>query len=122
VLFRSLPRVSLLPEGFYFQAGGAAVHHLAHPGKVTLARLGRKNGNYWMAIMTGEFLQFDEKTNQEIMTRTQVEWPHAFCKLDTSIDRFIEKFPCNHIHGVYGHYVEELKLVCEFLGIHWEII
>ena len=38
----NLPRVSLLPESFYFQAGGAAVHHLAHPGKVTLARLGRK--------------------------------------------------------------------------------
>lgn len=118
----NLPRVSLLPEGFYFQAGGAAVHHLAHPGKVTLARLGRKNGNYWMAIMTGEFLQFDEKTNQEIMARTQAEWPHAFCKLDTSIERFIEKFPCNHIHGVYGDYVEELKMVCEFLGIRWEII
>ena len=27
------------------------------------------------------------------MARTQAEWPHAFCKLDTSIERFIEKFP-----------------------------
>lgn len=110
------------PESFYFPAGGAAVHHLAHPGKVTLARLGRKNGCYWMAILTGEFVRFDDKTNQEIMTRTQIEWPHAFCHLDTSIDSFINKFPCNHVHAVYGDYVEELKMVCEILGIGWEVI
>ncbi len=118
----NLPQVIFYPESFYFPAGGAAVHHLAHPGKVTLARLGRKNGCYWMAILTGEFFRFDDKTNQEIMTRTQIEWPHAFCHLDTSIDSFINKFPCNHVHAVYGDYVEELKMVCEILGIGWEVI
>jgi len=56
------------------------------------------------------------------MTRTQIEWPHVFCRLDTSIDKFIDKFPCNHIHAVYGDYVEELKMVCEILGIDWEVI
>jgi L-fucose isomerase len=118
----NLPKVVFYPEGFYFPAGGAAVHHLAHPGKVTLARLGRKNGTYWMAILRGEFVQFDEKTNEEIMRRTQIEWPHAFCRLETSIERFIEKFPCNHIHAVYGDYVDELIMVCEILGIPWEIL
>ena len=118
----NLSKVIFYPESFYFPAGGAAVHHLAHPGKVTLARLGRKNGCYWMAILTGEFVQFDDKTNQDIMTRTQIEWPHVFCRLDTSIDKFIDKFPCNHIHAVYGDYVEELKMVCEILGIDWEVI
>ncbi len=118
----NLSQVIFYPESFYFPAGGAAVHHLAHPGKVTLARLGRKNGGYWMAILNGEFVRFDHATNQEIMERTQIEWPHAFCKLDTSIERFIDLFPCNHIHAVYGNYVEELKLVCENLGIGWEMI
>ncbi|MEI6157804.1 MAG: fucose isomerase, partial [Atribacterota bacterium] len=118
----NLPQVIFYPEGFYFQAGGAAVHHLAKAGKVTLARLGRKNGEYWMAILTGEFVRYDEKTNLELMARTQSEWPHAFCHLDTTIDRFIAKFPCNHLHAVYGNYVNELKMVCEMLGICWEII
>ncbi|HSV31319.1 MAG TPA: L-fucose/L-arabinose isomerase family protein [Atribacteraceae bacterium] len=118
----NLSKVIFYPEGFYFPAGGATVHHLAHPGKVTLARLGRKNGEYWMAILTGEFVQYDKATNRTIMERTQLEWPHAFCKLDTSIDCFIDRFPCNHIHAVYGDYVEELKMVCEVIGIRWEMI
>jgi L-fucose isomerase len=118
----NLPKVIFYPESFYFSAGGAAVHHLAHPGKVTLARLGRRNGCYYMVILRGEFVQFDEATNQAIMKRTQIEWPHAFARLETDIETFIQKFPCNHIHAVYGDYVEELKMVCDFLGISCEIL
>jgi L-fucose isomerase len=99
----NLPKVKLVPEIFYFPAGGAAVHHIAVPGEVTLARLTRKLGKYWMAIApTGE-------------------WPHAFTKLRVPPERFIATYSSNHIHGVYGDYVEELTWVCKILGMEAEV-
>ena len=38
----NLSKVHLYPEEFYFPAGGAAVHHLAAAGDITLARLSRR--------------------------------------------------------------------------------
>jgi len=70
-----------------------------------------------MAIIKGEFVQFNDKKNNELIKNTQIEWPHAFAKLETTKEKFINKFPCNHIHGVYGDYVNELLLLCELLGI-----
>lgn len=113
----NLPKVIFYPESFYFPAGGAAVHHLAAPGEVTLARLGRKGACYWMAIFKGEFVQYDDKKNQEVMKRTQIEWPHAFAVVEPPAEVVLEKFPCNHIHAVYGDFVQELVLTCNILGI-----
>ena len=44
----NLPRVELKAQGFYFPAGGAAVYHVAAPGRVTLARLTRHDGRWMM--------------------------------------------------------------------------
>ena len=113
----NMPKVTFYPESFYFPAGGASVQHLAAPGRVTLARLGRKNGQYWMAVLPGEFVQFGKQKNEKLMKETQVEWPHAFFKPDGDNDEIIAEFPCNHIHGVYDDYVDELVAVCEILHI-----
>ena len=59
----NLPRVHFWPEIFYFPAGGASVMHFARPGEVTLARLTRRNGRYWLAVVPAEFVLFDEKKN-----------------------------------------------------------
>lgn len=117
----NMPHVTFYPEGFYFPAGGASVQHLAAPGRVTLARLGRRNGRYWMAILPGEFLQFDKKKNDKLMRETQIEWPHAFFKPDGDNEEIIDDFPCNHIHGVYGDFVEELCIACELLDVEYEV-
>ncbi|MBX6765213.1 MAG: L-fucose/L-arabinose isomerase family protein, partial [Rubrobacteraceae bacterium] len=42
----NIREVHLYPEGFYFPAGGASVHHLAAPGDFTFARLTRLDGRY----------------------------------------------------------------------------
>src|SRR2546425_1418019 len=60
----NLPKVHFWPEIFYFPAGGASVMHFAQPGEVTLARLTRKNGRYWMAIVAADFMLFYEKKNR----------------------------------------------------------
>ena len=102
-------------------AGGAAVQHIAMPGEVTLGRLTRKNGRYWMAIAPAEFLAFPEKQAIAKSEATTGEWPHAFTKLKVPPERFIASYSSNHIHGVYGDYVEELKWVCKMLNMEAEV-
>ncbi len=38
----NLPQVHFYPEGFYFPAGGASVHHLAYPGEYLLKKPGQQ--------------------------------------------------------------------------------
>ena len=48
-----------IPESFYFPPERTSVHHLAFPGDATFARLTRRAGQYWLAIVRGEFVRYD---------------------------------------------------------------
>lgn len=113
----NLARVHLYPEVFFFPAGGASVHHIAAPGEMTLARLTRKDGDYRLQLMLGDFQSFDEATNRELMGRSTPEWPHAFAKLDARAEDFLSRFGANHIHAVPGDVRAEMREVAELLGI-----
>ncbi len=113
----NLPKVEFFPEGFYFPAGGASVRHVAAPGQATFARLTRRGGTYWLAIVRGEFVSFDERTTQSLMEQTTLAWPHAFTRLACSADEFLNTYASNHIHAVYGDWVSELQSVANVLGI-----
>lgn len=118
----NLKNVTLYPETHYYPAGGASVHHFAKAGEVTLARLTRKNGKYLMTIVPAEIIEFDREKMIEMGNTTTPAWPVAFTRIGISADEFIEKFPCNHIHGVYGDCVEELKVVAGLLGIEVQVL
>jgi L-fucose isomerase len=117
----NLPLTEFRPQGFYFPAGGAAVYHIAAPGRVTLARLTRRDGRYLMHIVPAELVDFGSRSH-EIAARTQDNWPHAFARFDCSVDTFISHFHCNHIHGVYGDWVVELEQLCVVLGIDCRVL
>lgn len=114
----NLKHVHLLPTIPMFKGGGAHVQYMAHPGRVTLARLGRKKDDYWMAIMRGEFIEVP----REKMKESTWEWPHAFVKLNIDYDTLIGKFPSNHAHAVYGDWVDTLVEGCRMLGIRPEVL
>ena len=116
----NLKKVYFYPQTFYFPAGGAAVKHFAAPGEVTLARLARRNGKYRMVVMKGEIVEVPDM--EKLADEVQKEWPHAYVKLQTDMDTFLEKFPCNHIHGVYGDYVNELVHFCKMKDIDCEVL
>lgn len=118
----NLKHVSLLPESKDYPAGGGSVHHFAAPGKVTLARFARKGDDYYLTIVPGEIVQFSWEKMEELGNTATPPWPIAFTKCRVSADEFIEKYPCNHIHGVYGDYVEELKTVAKLLHIPVQIL
>ncbi len=117
----NLAKTEFRPQGFYFPAGGAAVYHIAAPGRVTLARLTRHDGRYLMTIVPAEFVDFVSR-NHEIAAISQDNWPHAFARFDCTVESFIEHFHCNHIHGVYGDWVAELEQLCGVLDIDCRIL
>lgn len=117
----NLPKVEFYPQGLYFPAGGAAVRHFAAPGKVTLARLARRRGQYWLAIIPGEFIELPKEEAERKAREIQINWPHAFVKLRVSPDELLAEYDSNHIHGVYGDYIEELVWVAKMLNIPYRI-
>lgn len=117
----NLPKVRFYPEIIYFPAGGASVAHIAMPGRVTLARLARRQGKYWMAIVPAEFVQFPEDVAWKKAEATTVEWPHAFARFRVPPEVFLATYDSNHIHGVYGDYVQELIWVSRILGIDYQV-
>jgi len=117
----NLKHVTFYPEVSYYPAGGASVHHFAAPGKVTMARLARKDGRYWMAIVPCEFVQFSRDVMLQKGSTVTPEWPIAFTKLQCSADEFLGAFPCNHIHGTYGDWEQELLYLANLIGIEAKV-
>ncbi len=116
----NMSRVHLYPEGFYFPAGGASVHHLAAPGDFTFARLTRLGGRYRMHVMRGSFEVYDDETNEGLMRQSTYGWPHAFARMDADAGEILSRYGSNHIHAVPGDYVEELRVVCDLLDIDYD--
>ncbi len=117
---KNLRKVEFYPEGFYFPAGGASVRSIAAPGKVTMARFSRKSGKYWLAILPGEFLDLGKEAEKKAEA-TQVEWPHAFVRLEVPADEFLAEYDANHTHATYGDWKDELVWVAKILGIDYKV-
>lgn len=113
----NMPEVRFLPEIGFFPAGGASVQTLAAPGRATFARLTRKDGRYWMAILPGELVRFGGEEDERLMRHTCWEWPHAFAKFDATPETILASYASNHIHAVYGDCVDDLVAVCRALDV-----
>jgi L-fucose isomerase len=116
----NLRHVHLYPEGFYFKAGGASIHHLAAPGSFTFARLTRLNGRYRMHVLRGSFERFDDTVNEWLMRQSDYQWPHAFARFDASVDEFLGRYGSNHIHAIPGDHVAELRIMCRLLDVDYD--
>ncbi|WP_326834161.1 L-fucose/L-arabinose isomerase family protein [Amycolatopsis rhabdoformis] len=116
----NLGRVNLYPSVFFFPAGGASVAHFAAPGRMTLGRLSRWDGEYRLQVVLGEFELYDEVTNVALAERSTPEWPHAFARLDVEAGVFLRGFGANHVHAVPGDWRRELRVVGELMGVKVE--
>jgi len=113
----NLKKVTFYPEIPDFPAGGASVQYFASAGPMTMARLARKKGKYWLAIVPAEFVEFSQEKMFAKTQTTDIEWPHAFARLRVPPEVFLASYPCNHIHGICGDWVKDLQQVAEILGI-----
>jgi L-fucose isomerase len=116
----NLRHVHLYPEGFYFPAGGASVHHLAAAGDFTFARLTRLGQRYRMQVLRGRLEQFDDETNRRLMEASTFIWPHAFARFEADADEILGRYGSNHIHAVPGDHVGALREVCRLLDVDWD--
>ncbi|MCL6087199.1 MAG: hypothetical protein M1475_02195 [Actinobacteria bacterium] len=91
---------------------GMTTSFICKPGRVTIARLGRINGEYVMQISTGNALKLSNNNSiNKIM-------PHIFINLDNNdVDFFIQNCRSNHLHWVYGDFKNELIQICKILKI-----
>ena len=98
------------------------MRHFAAPGEVTLARLARRSGKYWLAILPAEFIELPEAVAERKAAEVQVNWPHAYARLDVSAETFLSCYDSNHVHGVYGNWVAELVWLARMLGIEYRVL
>jgi L-fucose/D-arabinose isomerase len=94
------------------RGGGGAIPGVISPQPVTLARLCRKKGEYWMAIVTGEVVAPDLQE----LSRVTPAFPKAFVRSNAGED-FLSNFGSNHIHMVSGNFSDELTAFCQLAGI-----
>ncbi len=103
---------------FNWTMGGVCPQYVAKPGRVSMARLGRINGEYVMLVLDGEAITVPREKLIEVSSQQ----PQAFVKLNCEPDDFIEELRCNHIHLVYGDYLKELEVLCKVLNIRCIIL
>ena len=103
--------IHVMPHVFG-QGGGGAYAGLVAPGPVTLARLCRRNGSYWMAILAGDVQAVDPAE----ANRTTAAFPQAIVRTPAGLE-FAGLFGSNHIHMVRGDVTEELVQFCRLTGI-----
>ena len=92
---------------------GMTTSFICKPGKITMARLGRIDGQFVMQISSGE--AYSEP--REKMKEARDRWPQIFIKLDDDPNYFLQNCRSNHMHWVYGDYKDELIEICKILQI-----
>lgn len=97
----------------YWKYGGCCPQYVTKEGRVTMARLNRKQGRYEMLIVPARAVYFE----REKLKETIWERPHAYFELLCKKEAFFSEVRSNHIHVVYGSYEEELKEICRILGL-----
>jgi L-fucose/D-arabinose isomerase len=108
-----LSHIGMVPHSFG-QGGGAALPFVAAAQEVTLARLCRRKGVYWMSVMKGEV----ENRDYESLSLTTAEFPQAFVRVEAARE-FMSEHGSNHIHMVRGDFREELRQFCALAGIDY---
>jgi L-fucose isomerase len=74
--------------------------------------------------MTGEpvLFAFDRTKMGRLGAMATPQWPVAFTMVKSSPEGFLNNYPCNHIHGVYGDFFNEWLFAAKILGIDVQIL
>jgi L-fucose isomerase len=98
---------------FAWKMGASLPQYITRAGRVTLARLSRVAGEHVLLICSGETVEYPRQKLKDI----NPQHPQSYVRLDCRLEELLENLRCNHIHFVFGEFVEELKVACWALGI-----
>jgi L-fucose isomerase len=110
-----LSNVEVVPHAFGV-GQGSALTGIVQPGIVTIARLCRNNGEYWMSIILGKVVNVTE----EQMLLTTRAFPKAFV-ITPKAEKFLEDFGSNHVHMIFGDLTNELVMFCTILKMKYKL-
>ncbi len=108
-----LPHVALRPQ--CQGAAGCAVGYRAKPGTVTLARLIRAKGAYYMQLGLGQIREAKDMA-QGPCSWGQT-WPSARVDLGVSPDVLLSAAGSNHYSMLAGDHIAELLHACRQMGV-----
>jgi len=101
------------------EAGGLSVKLVCKPGEGVLARLGRNNGHFELAVAHCSIFEPPQNELKKRLEECGIPfWPHAFVTVHCDIDKLIEAW--NNEYAVLGygdHVYDELLAFCELTGI-----
>jgi L-fucose isomerase len=100
-------------QEFTWKMGASLPQYITRAGRVTLARLSRIDGEYVLLITGGQSVEYPREKLKEI----NPQHPQSYVRLDCKLEVFLENLRCNHIHFVFGDFVEELQVACWALDI-----
>lgn len=98
-------------------ASGGAVGYKCPPGQMTVARLVRSKGNYFMLAGVGNALEITEEISSKFYYGKT--WPHTAIKINCSQQLLVQALGANHIVAVFGDYLKELSYACILAGIEF---
>lgn len=108
---RDLEGLTLCRHTFGAGCGGGC-HAKLRQGRVTLARLSVKNGRHSMTVIAGEVVDMPEEV------RASIPYTFPCARIKTALDdSFLQSYDSNHVHLVYGDYVDSLREFCRMCGV-----
>ena len=110
--------VNLVPVISKYGGNGCHVQYIAKEGEMTFGRLTRTLDKYKMTVFKGNFKKFPPEKLEE----TCPAWPHGYVEVSIDSNYLIDRYENNHVHGVYGDYIDELKIFCKLKNVEFEVI
>ncbi len=111
----ALPHVTIQAnvEGFT----GAAVGYMGKAGAVTVARLGRVKGQYFMHLGVGESVAVEGPVKDKVMQMFGPMWPNVMVHMDSSPELMFRTAASNHPVATDGDVSAEVEYACRELNI-----
>ena len=96
-------------------AGGGALTYRTPPTTLTVARLIRKGGEYYLLYFLAEGVEIDEEVESKLKWGRQ--WPHTAIKNPLDKEKFLNAMGANHLSAVPGDFRSEIEFAARVWGI-----
>lgn len=94
---------------------GGALTYRTPKTTLTVTRLIRIDGEYYLLYFLGEGVEIGEEIEQKLKWGKQ--WPHTAIKNPLDKNTFLQIMGANHLSAVPGDYREELRFIAKLWGI-----
>ncbi|MBM3701045.1 MAG: fucose isomerase [Actinobacteria bacterium] len=108
---------NLTVEANFEGATGGAVGYSTPGGQMTIARLVRVKGRYFMLIGLGDAVEITKDISSKFYFGST--WPHTAVRLNVDQQLFVQALGANHVVATYGNYLKEMVYSCTLAGIEY---